>query len=208
MKKILLVVYVSMLSCYAKAQAEEIQQLLLNVEKLSQFKQILEDMVDGYKIIHGGYTSIKNISEGNFNLHQGFLEGLMEVSPGVRKYHRIAGIIGYQIRIVKEYKAAYSKFKQDKQFTLSEIEYMANVYGNLFKQSLKGLDDLVMVITAGTLRMSDEERLEAIDRIYNLVADQFSFLKDFNNNAALLAMQRKAEQTEIAMSRRINGRGR
>lgn len=36
-----------------------------------------------------------------------------------------------------------------------------------------------MVITSGKLRMSDDERLQAIDKIYLTVEDQYSFLKDF-----------------------------
>ena len=206
MKRMLLVLWISVLSMRGLGQAEEIEQLLLNVEKLTQFKEILQNMVDSYKIIEGGYNTIKNISEGNFHLHQGFLDGLMQVSPVVKKYKRVADIINYQIRIVKEYKAAFKRFKQDNQFTPNEIEYMGKVYANLFQQSLKGLDDLVMVITAGSLRMSDQERLEAIDRIYSRVTEQFSFLKEFNNNTALLSVQRRAERTDIEMSRRINGK--
>jgi len=43
---------------------------------------------------------------------------------------------------------------------------------------VKNLDELAMVITAGKLRMSDDERLQAIDRIYASIEDQFSFLRD------------------------------
>jgi hypothetical protein len=53
--------------------------------------------------------------------------------------------------------------------------------------------------------MSDDERLQAIDKIYSSVEDQYSFLKDFNGNTAMLSLQRKSEQAEIRMSRRING---
>jgi hypothetical protein len=75
----------------------------------------------------------------------------------------------------------------------------------LFNESLKNLEELTIIITAGKLRMSDDERLQAIDRVYATVIDQYSFLNEFNNNTALLALQRKSEQTEIKMSRIING---
>ena len=189
----------------ATAQSAEAQQLILNWEKLAQFRKILKNMYDGYKILFKGYTAVKDISQGNFNLHKTFLDGLLQVSPAVRKYKRIADIISYQFRIVKEYKGAFNHFKEDKQFTVEEIEYIGKVYSNLFQESLKNLDELSMVITANKLRMSDDERLLAIDRIYASVEDQFSFLKDFNSNTALLSLQRKSEQTDIKMSRRING---
>ncbi len=209
MKKVIIILSIGLIATVrplaACAQSEEIQQLLLNVEKLAQFKKILKNMYDGYKIIYKGYTAVKDISEGNFNLHKTFLDGLLDVSPAVKKYKRIADIINYQVRIVKEYKAAFGRFKEDKEFTTDEIEYMGKVYKNLFDASLKSIDELAMVITAGKLRMSDDERLQAIDRIYASIEDQYAFLKDFNGNTAMLSLQRKSEQVQIEMSRRIYG---
>lgn len=193
------------MSFQLKAQSEEVQQLLLNIEKLSQFRKILKNMKDGYQIIFKGYTAVKDISQGNFNLHKTFLDGLMQVSPAVKKYKRIADIINYQIRIAKEYKLAFNRFKEEKQFTIEEIDYLGKVYSNLFNESLKSLDELSMVITSGRLRMSDDERLQAIDKIYLVVEDQYSFLKEFTNNTNLLSLQRKAEKAEIEMSRRLYG---
>ena len=44
MKKIILFFLLCSMSFQGKAQAEEIQQLLLNLEKLAQFKKILQNM--------------------------------------------------------------------------------------------------------------------------------------------------------------------
>jgi hypothetical protein len=205
MKKMILILALSVSFISTNAQSAEVQQLLLNVEKLAQFKKILKNMKDAYKIIFKGYTAVKDLSQGNFNLHKTFLDGLMDVSPAVKKYKRIADIFNYQLRITKEYKAAYNQFRDDKQFTVQEIEYVGKVYSNLFNETLKSLEELAMVITAGKLRMSDDERLQAIDKIYETVVEQYSFLNEFNNNTAILSLQRKSEQTEIKMSRIING---
>lgn len=186
-------------------QSDEAKQLLLNVEKLTQFKTILKNMKDGYQLLHKGYTTIKDISEGNFSLHKTFLDGLMEVSPIVKKYKRVADIINYQVRIVKEYKSAFRQFKENKRFTVTEIEYIGKVYANLFAQSVKNIDDLAMIITAGKLRMSDDERLQAIDKLYNEIVDQYSFLNEFNNSAAILAVQREKDQMDIDLMRKVHG---
>src|ERR1700730_18790216 len=81
-----------------KAQTQEAQQLLLNWEKLTQLKSVLKNMYEGYRIVSKGYNTIKDISQGNFTLHQVFLDGLLEVSPAVRKYKRVFDIINYQLR--------------------------------------------------------------------------------------------------------------
>jgi len=203
MRKLIAVIIITCFSLVAFSQSQEAQQLLLNWEKLTQFKKMLKDMYAGYKIVYKGYTTIKDISESNFDLHKDFLDGLLEVSPAVKKYKRIADIITYQLRIVKEYKAAFNQFKQDKNFTPEEIKYVGKVYGNLLDESLKCLDELSMVITAGKLRMSDDERLQAIDGIYNEIIEQFSFLQDFNNGTAVLSVQREKDMQDIDISRKL-----
>lgn len=208
MKKLIVIMIMCSMSVQLNAQSDEVQQLLLNIEKLAQFKKILKNMKNGYQIIFKGYTAVKDISQGNFNLHKTFLDGLMQVSPAVKKYKRIADIISYQLRIAKEYKLAFNRFKEEKQFTIDEIDYLGKVYGNLFNESLKSLDELSMVITSGKLRMSDDERLQAIDKIYLAVEDQYSFLKDFTNNTNMLSLQRKSEQAQIEMSRKLFGLNR
>ena len=205
MKKWVLIILIPIIGSRSFGQSQEIQQLLLNWEKLSQLRTLLDDMYTGYTIIYKGYSTIRDISENNFSLHKGFLDGLMEISPVVKKYKRIADIISYQLRIVKLSKAAYDKFKLDKNFSFDEIKGIANVYGRLLNEGLKCLDELIMVITAGELRMSDDERLQAIDGIYTKLVDQFSFLKELNNSTAVLSVQREKEQQDIDISRKIHG---
>lgn len=203
MKKILVLLLLASNICLA--QSDEAKQLLLNVEKLAQFKSILKNMKDGYQLLHKGYTAVKDISEGNFSLHKTFLDGLMEISPTVKKYKRVADIINYQARIVKEYKSAFRQFKDDKQFTVTEIDYIGKVYANLFDQSVKNIEDLAMVITAGKLRMSDDERLQAIDKIYDETVDQYTFLNEFNNSTAILSIQREKDKMDIDLMRKVHG---
>jgi hypothetical protein len=182
----------------ASAQSTEIQQLLLNVEKLAQFKQILSDMKKGYTILSTGYNSVKNIAQGNFSLHETFLDGLMLVSPEVRKYYKIADIISDQSALVSEYKSAYKRFSASGNFNAGELDYLGRVYGSLFNQSLENLDRLIMVITAGKLRMSDDERLQAIDQIHADTQDKLVFLRSFNRETAVLNLQRQKEKDDIS----------
>jgi hypothetical protein len=198
MKKVI-IFFVLVILCtetQLSAQSEEAQQLLLNVEKLSQLKQILSDFKKGYTIVSTGYNNIKNISQGNFDLHKTFLDGLLAVSPAVKNYKRVGQIINFQISIVKEYKSAHNKFKSDGNFNIDEIGYLSNVYTNLFNESLKNIDALTIVITANTLRMSDDERLKAIDNIFNDMQDKLVFLRHFNNNTSVLAIQRARERKD------------
>lgn len=162
-------------------------------------------MKKGYQIVSTGYNTVKDLSKGNFSLHQTFLDGLMQVSPTVRNYKKVADIIDYQILLVKEYKNAFNRFKQDNNFTSQELDYLERVYSNLFKQSLNNLDDLATVITANKLRMSDDERLKAIDNIFMDMQDKLQFLRHFNNNTTVLAVQRAKDKNDVNALRNIYG---
>jgi hypothetical protein len=172
------------------SQSPEAQQLLLNVEKLTQLKSILTDMKKGYTILSKGYGSIKQIAQGNFSLHQSFLEGMMLVSPEIKKYQRVADIVAYQRDLVKTYKSGFEHFKAGGSFSTLELAYLGKVYQQLFEQSLENLDQLFMVITDGKLGMTDEERLRSIDRIFEEASDSLEFLRHFNGQVRTLELQR------------------
>lgn len=188
-----------------KAQSDEAQQLLLNWEKLQELEKILDNMYTGYKILDKGYRTIKDISEGNYTLHQLFMDGLMAVNPTIRNYKRIPFIIDYQKLLLKEYKNAYNRFKDDPNFKPQEIAYLANVYNFLFQASLRNIDDLVMIITATKLRMSDDERMQAIDRIFYDMEGKLVFLRSFNNSTQLLAIQRARSINDVRTIQHLYG---
>jgi hypothetical protein len=209
MKKHVFLVGIVLLVGSGSIQAQTIPQLLeqivLDTEKLASLKDILQDMYKAYTIINAGYTDIKNISQGTFNLHKAFLDALLAVSPAVQNYGRVVDIINAEYSIVSEYKSAYSQFSADGHFTIQELDYMNTVYTNLFDQSLSCLNELTMVITANQLRMSDAERLRAIDRVYADITGQLSLLRTFNNNTSIQAIQRAREANDIGTLKSIYG---
>lgn len=206
MKKILMLLVVIsffLIPCKSRGQSAEIQQLILNIEKLSQFKKILSDMKKGYELLSGGYKTVKDMTEGNFSLHKTFLDALMQVSPAIKKYKRIGDIVDFQISIVKESRNGMNRFIKSGNFSGQEINYFEKVYGNLLNESLRNLDELTMVITADKLRMSDDDRLKAVDGIYEQMQDKLLFLRNFNASSNVLALQRAKEKNDADASRAL-----
>lgn len=203
---IILVLFVCLASAkHANAQAQEMQQLILDIEKLTQLKGILSDMKTGYQIYQQGYGSISQLSKGNFDLHSVYLNGLLSINPTVKNYGRVADIITQQASLLSEYKSAYKQFKQSGSFSASELNYMSNVYGQLVNQSLQNLDELTNVLTAGKLRMSDDERMRAIDRIYASSSDKLQFLRHFNRQGVLLNIQRSKDAGDNRTLKQLYG---
>jgi hypothetical protein len=180
-----------------QAQSFDVQQLILDVEKLLTLKATLTDMKQGYQLIKNGYDDVRSLSEGSFNLHKAFLDGLLAVSPAVKGYVRIVDIVDMQAAMVTKYQQAWGAFQKDGHFTPAELVLMGEVYSGLFSRSVKALGDLANVLTMGTMRASDAERIAQIDRIYESVLQESVFLDRFTNTTGLLAQQRAVEGADL-----------
>jgi hypothetical protein len=107
--------------------------------------------------------------------------------------------------MVKEYKAAWAVFRQDKNFTADELNFMSGVYDGMLKESIENLDQLLLVINSFTTQMSDAKRLEIINTTADKIEETFLDLKSFNNQNKAMSLQRSYERGEIEYSRRLYG---
>ncbi|EOZ98928.1 hypothetical protein A33Q_0911 [Indibacter alkaliphilus LW1] len=184
----------------AKAQDHEIQQLLLNVDKLNQLRSILTTMEDGYNILSKGYTGVRDLSQGNFSLHRTFFDALLEVSPQVRNYYRIREIIDMQLRVIRLSGQSLNYFRQSGSFGPNELAYMQRYYGRLMDRSISNLQELGLILTAGRLSMSDDQRLAAIDGIHRDMGRLFSAYTQADLVFAGIAGLKRQEQHQVSVS--------
>jgi hypothetical protein len=189
--------------CRAQSTSDLIEQLVLDFQKLQDLKAILQDMFKGYEILDKGYTQIRDIAHGQFSLHKAFLDGLLAVSPAVRNYYRIVDIIDAEYNLSREYKAASGRAHASGLFTGVELGYIDGMYATLFNRSLQSIDELTMTITDGELRMSDVQRLDAIDRVYKEITGQLHAVRQLNNETALQIMQRQQAVNDIQTLKRL-----
>jgi hypothetical protein len=192
---------------HAQSIGDLITQLILDDRKLGDLKHTLTDMYKGYEIINKGYSTIRDIAKGNFNLHELYLDGLLAVSPAVASYPKVTGIIQAEYSIVSDYRTASRRWQADGHFTVSELNYISQTYSMLIQQSGKAIDELVMVLTAGELRMSDAERMGAIDGIYGDITGQLGFLRRFDTGVSVQAIQRLKAAGDIVTLRQLYGIG-
>jgi hypothetical protein len=189
----------------AQSIVQASEQLALDIEKLSELKGILKDMYTAYEIIDKGYTDVKNIVEGNFNLHKAFLDALLAVSPAIQGYSKVERIISAESQILSEYKVASKQLAGSGRFSIAELDYMNGVYANLLNRSATCVSELVMLLTADELRMSDAERLEGVDRVDADISSQLRLLKLFDSGLAVQASLRAREAGDIGSIRGLYG---
>jgi hypothetical protein len=115
----------------------------------------------------------------------------------VRKYGRIADIVSAQLIIVSEGKMMLGRLRSSGHFTAAELAYFSRVLNSLLRGSVDNLANLADVITNGTLRMSDGERLAQIDHIYGDTQNKLLFLRHFDASVKVLELQRVKELNEV-----------
>ena len=191
----------------AQSLTDDIEQLQLDVQKLAQLKAILTEMYQEYELLHTGYERIKNLSQGTFDLHKAFLDGLLLVSPVVSGYPKVLDIVTKEANLMGDYQAAYGYFQRSGQFTPQELTGMALFYGNLVARCATDVEELTMLVTSGQLRMSDGERLTAIDRVDGNVTGQLALLHSFDDAAALQVVERAQEAKDVGAVRGLYGVG-
>ncbi|WP_392470266.1 TerB family tellurite resistance protein [Sphingobacterium cellulitidis] len=178
-------------------QSAEISQLILNVEKLTQMKKILSQMKQTYSVLNKGYGMIRDLSKGNFDLHRIFLQGLFEASPSVRRYHKVKLVIDLQLQVVSLTKRFIQRFRNSGLFSLEELQYLSLVQEKALEESLMILQELIVLVVDGKLKMNDGERLLAIDVLYSKMERSVEYLRTMVNSTDILRYQRMRESRDI-----------
>ena len=204
-----LVCLLSSLVTNAQTVAEWLNQKQTQKKYLLQQIAALQTYISyakkGYTIASKGITTVSNIKKADFNLHKDFFSSLKNVNPKISKYVKVADIVAYQLRIIKQIKQTLQGIRANKQFTPEELDYCKQVFDNLVDECTKTIEELFMVITSGKLEMKDDERLRRIDNLYTDMQDKYSFCSSFSDDMNILSVQRLAEQIEINRSKIING---
>ena len=175
------------------------------IQQIAALQVYLGYAKKGYNIVTGGINTIHNIKNGDLNLHRDFFNRLKNVNPGIHRYAKVADIIAYQVKIIKQTKLVLQQIRETKQFTEAELNYCKQVFDTLLDECIKTVEELILVTTSGELEMKDDERLKRIDGLYADVQDKYSFACSFSEDMSLLAVQRLGEQMEINRSKLLNG---
>ena len=147
----------------------------------------------GYNIAKSGLTFIEEIKQGELNLHSLFFSSLESVNPAIKRYAKVASVIEYQLRIIKE----LAKIPNIKYLNPDEMDYLLTVKEHLLKECATGLDNLVNVISDNALQMTDGERIQRIDGIYLDMEKNWVMAKEFTEEAMMASDWRGGEIRNI-----------
>lgn len=184
-----------------------IQAIDLNIQRLQNktiwlqnAQKTLENKMSELKL-----TEITNWVEKQRTLYKKYFDELQQVKAALAYYHRVKDIIEKQVELISEYKAAWALFKQDKNFTSDELNYMREVYDGILEESVKNIDQLSLVIKALVTQMTDGKRMEIINAVDYKLDENLGDLREFNNQNKMISLQRASEKGDIETVKRLYG---
>lgn len=177
-----------------------IQRLQNKTIWLQNAQKVLENKLSELKL-----TEIAEWTEKHRKLYKEYYDELWKVKNTLAAYQRIRQIMDKQIRIVDEYKRAWNLVRQDKNFTEAEVDYMYRVYTGILNESVRNLDQILLVINSFKTQMTDAQRLAIITQAGDRIEQNFIDLLEFNMNTYQISLNRAKTQYEIDRVKKLYG---
>ncbi len=179
-----------------KAVDLQVQRLQNKTIGLQNAQKALENTMSKMKL-----GEISEWVEKQRKQYEDYYKELWQVRSAIAYYKRIRDIADKQVAMVDQYRKAYGLFQRDQHFRPEELEAMSAVYEGMLGESLKCLEELLMVINSFATEMSDAQRLAVIAKAGDRMDEVLTDLRQFNRSNALLSMQRAKSADEISSLR-------
>ncbi|WP_157543929.1 conjugal transfer protein TraI [Mucilaginibacter paludis] len=183
-----------------KAIDLQIQRLQNQTIWLQNAQKTLENTLSKTKL-----GEISDWTQQQKDLFSKYYQELQEIKSVIAMYERIKEMTEKQAAVVNSYHHAWALLQQDKHFSPDELNYMAKVYKGILEESVKNVDELLLVVSSFKTQMTDEKRLELINASANRIDTNYSDLRQFNAQNALLSLQRAKDENEVITLKKYYG---
>jgi hypothetical protein len=167
---------------------------------LQNAQKVVENQLNRFKL-----SEIAGVSQQQKDLFDHYYQELWTVKSVIAEYGEIRNITLKQAALVKAYQSAWNLSRQDAHFTPGELQHMSAVYTGILQESMKDLDQLMVLINSFKTQLTDGQRMEAVGRISNHIDQNYNDLKQFNNENILLSLERTKDQQDIQTTKSLYG---
>lgn len=150
-------------------------------------------------------NNIAGISQRQKDLFSNYYEELFKVKALITDYEQVQHIISRQKQLVSLYQTSWSVTQQGGHFNAGELQQISGIYNGILQESAANLDQLAKVVNSFQTRMSDEQRIELIDRIAKQVDGNYNDLKRFTNQNIQLSMARSHDAQDVQTIKNLYG---
>ena len=183
-----------------KAIDLKVQRMQNKTIWLQNAQKVIENQMSKTKL-----TEISGWTEQQKQLYSNYYTELGNIKATISKYQRIKDITLKQAALVSEYKQAWSLFRQDNHFNPQELNYMQQVYSGILDASVKNLDEIMLVVSPAKTQMTDEQRLELINKASDHLDENYNDLHQFNNQGIQLSLQRSKDLSDTQSIKKLYG---
>ncbi len=138
-------------------------------------------------------------------LYEEYYNELATVKEIISGYDKLKRLVELQSRIVSEYQSAYSLFKKDKHFSGKEIDFMYTIYSGIVDQSLKNLEQAMLVVNGLSTSMTDAQRMDVIGGAMKGMQKNYDDLRKFNRQNSLLSAARATDMQDLENVKSLYG---
>lgn len=178
----------------------EVQRLQNQTIWLQNAQKALENTLSKIKL-----EEIAGQTQKQRDLFDGYYRELLTVKSVIAYYERIREMTTKQAALVSRYEHAWNLLKSDPHFSVAELEYIQKVYSGILQESVKNLDEVLVVLNSFKTQMTDAKRLELIDRSADRIDTNCNDLKAFNNQNYALSIQRAKDENEVLTLKKYYG---
>lgn len=183
-----------------KAIDLKVQRMQNKTIWLQNAQKVIENQMSKTRL-----SEISGWTEQQKQLYSNYYTELGNIKATISKYQRIKDITLKQAALVSEYKQAWSLFRQDSHFNPQELGYMQQVYSGILDASVKNLDEIMLVVSPAKTQMTDEQRLELINKASDHLDENYNDLHQFNNQGIQLSLQRSKDLSDTQSIKKLYG---
>lgn len=162
-----------------------VQQLLAN-------QSLVATLRTGYRVAQYGLQIVWLGKSEELKLHQYFFHALKKINPKVLEYGRVTDFMLMQIRLIQQARKLKQNFRAQ-----GEVggDHVGEVSDRMIRASENLLSELLVTISAGELALTDDQRIQRIDVLYNDMTILIEAFKSFSTDAnGLIEAQKRVER--------------
>lgn len=183
-----------------KAIDLKVQRMQNQTIWLQNAQKALENELSKLKL-----SEISSWSGQQRQLFSSYYDELWKIKSTIAYYQRIKDLTVKQVALVTEYQQAWSLMKQDQHFSAGELVQMESVYTGILTASARNLDQIMMIVSSDQTQMSDEQRLELINRAGDKLDDNYSDMRRYNTENEMLSLQRSKDLGDTQTTKALYG---
>lgn len=183
-----------------KAIDLKVQRMQNQTIWLQNAQKALENELSKFKL-----NEISGWSGQQQQLFSTYYDELWKIKSTIAYYQRIKDLTVRQVALVNEYQQAWTLLRQDRHFSADELSHMSAVYSGILTASAQNLDQVMQAVSSHQTQMTDEQRLELINRAGDRLDGNYADIRRFNTENEMLSLQRSKDLADTKTTKALYG---